>query len=85
MAASSKARLATLDRQGVIDRTTDMLAVQSRLSCIANVPEFDLRRVQDIKYILVALVCPRDFRKSVLLTGIGGQALKEARRGCFDA
>jgi hypothetical protein len=85
MAASGKPRLATVDGPRVIDRMTDMLAVPSGLSCIANVPEFDLRRVQDIKYILVASACPRDFRKSVILTGIGGQALKEARRGCFDA
>jgi hypothetical protein len=85
MAASSKPRLATVGGPRVIDRM-DMLAVQSRLSSIANVPEFDLRRVQDIKYILVASACPRDFRQSVLLIGIGGQApFEEARRGCFDA
>ena len=82
-AAPRTGRPRTPDRPRAIDRTTAMPAVQ--LSFIANVPEFDLLLVQDIKYILDTLACPRDDRKSVFRPGVGGIALKEAWRGCFCA
>jgi hypothetical protein len=51
---------------------------------MAKVGRIDLRRMQDIKYISVS-ACPRFVRRTLLFDGLRGQALKEARRGCFYA
>jgi hypothetical protein len=57
-AVSRTARSPTAGGQRVIDRMTAMLAVQ--LSFIANLPQFNLRQGQDIKYVSNRLARRRD-------------------------
>ncbi len=64
-------------RPRVIDRMTAMPAVQ--LSFIANLPEFDLRQVQDIKYILDTLARRREIANLSFDRASAGKPLR--RRG----